>query len=599
VADRNQSSSSGGAKAAGYRVLARKYRPEQFGDLIGQDAMVTTLQNAFKTGRIAQAYMLTGVRGVGKTTTARLIARALNYSLTDGPSLDMGAEGEHCRAILESRHVDVIEMDAASHTGIDDVREIIEAVRYKPASARYKVYIIDEVHMLSRQAFNGLLKTLEEPPEHAKFIFATTEVRKVPVTVLSRCQRFDLRRVDIALLASHFRKIADAEGVAIDDDALGLIARVAEGSVRDGLSLLDQAMAHGPDGITLDKIRDMLGLVDKSQVIDLFEQLMSGDAQHALETFAAAYQAGADPAQVLGDLAEFTHLTTRLKVAGKGFDDPAISQVERDRAQELGGRLDMPHLARLWQMLLKGLAEVNQAANPKPAADMVFIRIAHMADLPTPEETIAGLERPKPDDGGSSRQTAPSPSPASAKPAGEARAPEPSEAPGPPAAPSGQPATATAPSVEPPDPAEPVSDNPPAPRLEGFADVVALLGQKRDVRLKQALEHSAHLVAFRTGHIELRLDDNADGKIANELGRKLTQWTGERWIVALSSEPGEDTLAAQAQAVRDVRFAEARDHPLVQAAMATFPDARIEDVRDIFSDSPRPDDNMPDDGDMT
>lgn len=585
----------------GYRVLARKYRPQIFSDLIGQDAMVRTLTNAFKTGRIAQAYMLTGVRGVGKTTTARLIARALNYTLTDGPSIDMPEMGEHCQAILESRHIDVIEMDAASNTGIDDVREIIEAVRYKPVSARYKVYIIDEVHMLSRQAFNGLLKTLEEPPEHVKFIFATTEVRKVPVTVLSRCQRFDLRRVDTSLLVDHFQKIADAEGVKVADEALALIARASEGSVRDGLSLLDQAIAHGASDIADKDIRDMLGLVDRAQVIDLFEQIMKGEAAQALSLFENLYDAGGDPITILSDLAELVHLITRFKVADGASEDVSLTQAEKTRGRKLADELDMRVLARAWQMLLKGLGEVQQAGNARAAVDMVLVRMAYIADMPSPEEIISKLEQ----------ATAASP----AKPQAPQGAPQPAEPvispqqsmPSPPTptmppqeqasdhSPIAQQRTQTAPEM-----AYEPGTAPPAPSntisLQSFGDVVKLLGEKRDVKLKSALEHSAHLVNFRQGHIELRLQDNVSGKLANDLGRKLSQWTGERWIVVLSREQGDETIAASANRVQNARLEQARLDPLVAAALEAFPKAEIVEVRDVFAqanlDNPEVDEDI-------
>ena len=374
----------------GYLVLARKYRPASFADLIGQEPMVKTLSNAFATGRIAQAYMLTGVRGVGKTTTARILARALNYEREGeahaGPTLDLAVPGIHCREIMEGRHVDVIEMDAASHTGIDDIREIIASVRYKPVSARYKVYIIDEVHMLSKAAFNGLLKTLEEPPPHVKFVFATTEIRKVPITVLSRCQRFDLRRIEPGELAAHLEAIAGREGVAAEDGALSLIARAGEGSVRDALSLLDQAIARaagsGGGAVSAEDVRAMLGLADRGRIIDLFRMLMKGDIPGSLASLKAQYDDGAEPATVIADLAAFVHFVTRVRYVDAAADDPGLSPVERDRGRELAGSLDPRVLGRTWQMLLKGLEEVQTAPRPLAAADMVLVRIAHAADMP-------------------------------------------------------------------------------------------------------------------------------------------------------------------------------------------------------------------------
>ncbi|MGA8611825.1 MAG: DNA polymerase III subunit gamma/tau, partial [Xanthobacteraceae bacterium] len=384
---------------ASYRVLARKYRPSTFDDLIGQDAMVRTVSNAFESGRIPQAWILTGVRGVGKTTTARILARALNYELPDGsitgPTVKMPVLGVHCQAIMESRHLDVIEMDAASHNSVDDVRQINDAVRYAPVSARYKVYILDEVHMLSGAAFNALLKTLEEPPPHAKFVFATTEIRKVPITVLSRCQRFDLRRVDAAVLVEHLRGIAKKEKIKVDAEALALMARAAEGSVRDVLSLFDQAIAHAAGPVRAEDVRGMLGLADRTRVVDLFEALMRADIARALSELSDQYDTGADPAMVLGDLAEFTHFVTRLKIVPALADDVSLTEAERTRGRALAAKLSMRVLARTWQMLLKGIAEVEAAGRPLAAAEMVLVRIAYAADLPTPDEVVRSLgDRP-------------------------------------------------------------------------------------------------------------------------------------------------------------------------------------------------------------
>src|SRR5579872_884050 len=389
------SDGSAAPAASGYRVLARKYRPASFDDLIGQDAMVRTISNAFETGRIPQAWILTGVRGVGKTTTARILARALNYELPDGsvvgPTIAMPKLGVHCQAIMEIRHLDVLEMDAASHTGVDDVRQITDGVNYAPTSARYKVYIIDEVHMLSEKAFNAFLKTLEEPPAYVKFVFATTEIRKVPITVLSRCQRFDLRRVDAALLVQHLQGIAEKEAIGAEPEALGLIARAAEGSVRDALSLLDQAIAHAAGPVRAEDVRQMLGLADRSKIIDLFEALMRADLPRALGELRTQYEAGADPAMVLGDLAEFTHFVTRIKAVPASADDVSLSESERTRGRAFAAKLSMRVLARTWQMLLKGLEEVAAAGRPLPAAEMVLVRIAYAAELPTPDEVIRSL----------------------------------------------------------------------------------------------------------------------------------------------------------------------------------------------------------------
>src|SRR5687768_15700982 len=386
-----------GSDPASYRVLARKYRPATFADLIGQDAMVRTLSNAFETGRIPQAWVLTGVRGVGKTTTARILARALNYALPDGsvagPTIHMPMLGINCQAIMESRHHDVIEMDAASHNGVDDVRQINEAVRYSPVSARYKVYILDEVHMLSTAAFNALLKTLEEPPPHVKFVFATTEIRKVPITVLSRCQRFDLRRVDAAALVRHLEGICAKENISAEPEALGLIARAAEGSVRDALSLMDQGIAHAAGAVRAEDVRQMLGLADRTRVIDLFEALMRGDMGKALGELRDQYDSGADPAVVLSDLAEFTHFVTRVKVVPSVADDPSLAEAERTRGRSFAAALSMRVLSRTWQMLFKGLAEVQEAGKPLAAAEMVLVRIAYAADLPTPDEVIRDIQQ--------------------------------------------------------------------------------------------------------------------------------------------------------------------------------------------------------------
>ena len=381
--------------AQGYRVLARKYRPQNFADLIGQEAMVRTLTNAVATGRIAQAYMLTGVRGIGKTTTARLIARALNYP--GAPSIEMPELTPQCEAILESRHMDVIEMDAASNTGVDNMREIIDSVRYAPVSLRYKIYIIDEVHMLSKSAFNALLKTLEEPPPHIKFIFATTEIRKVPVTILSRCQRFDLKRLDAALLMQHYARIAALENVTIDEESLRMIARASEGSVRDGLSLLDQAIAYGEGKVKAADVAGMMGLIDRSRIIDLFDAVMTGDTAKAIHEIEAQHEGGGDPETILNDLADFVHWVTRLKVVkDSALTDPSRTEAEKSRGADYAARLGMAHLTRAWQMLLKGITEVSYAGQPLLAAEMVLIRLAHAADLPSGEDLLKLVKQAPP-----------------------------------------------------------------------------------------------------------------------------------------------------------------------------------------------------------
>jgi DNA polymerase III subunit gamma/tau len=560
-----------------YRVLARKYRPSTFADLIGQDAMVRTISNAFESGRIPQAWVLTGVRGVGKTTTARILARALNYELPDGsvtgPTISMPVLGVHCQAIMESRHLDVIEMDAASHNGVEDVRAINEAIRYAPVSARYKVYILDEVHMLSGAAFNALLKTLEEPPAHAKFVFATTEIRKVPITVLSRCQRFDLRRVDAALLVKHLQGIAEMEAITAEPEALGLIARAAEGSVRDALSLLDQAIAHAAGPVRAEDVRQMLGLADRTKIIDLFEALMRADLPRALAQVREQYDAGADPAMVLGDLAEFTHFVTRVKIVPALADDVSLTEAERTRGRGFAAKLSMRVLARTWQMLLKGLEEVAAAGRPLAAAEMVLVRIAYAADLPTPDEVIRSLgETARGNGAGAS-----SGGQASARADMPARTEARSEMPrgGARAALAAAPVETTAP--------EPLARGEetatPVRALASFEELVALAAEKRDIGIKSALERDVRLVRFEDGRLEFSLEPSAQKSLTGELSKKLADWTGRRWMVIVSAEQGQPSLYAQAQ----IRKAELKDgvraDPLVQAVLSRFPGAEIVDVR--------------------
>ncbi|WP_201832967.1 DNA polymerase III subunit gamma/tau [Microvirga zambiensis] len=546
------------APASPYRVLARKYRPRTFDDLIGQEAMVRTLSNAFETGRIPQAWMLTGVRGVGKTTTARILARGLNYQKADGsgkPTIHMPELGVHCEAIMESRHVDVLEMDAASHTGIDDVRQIIDGIRYSPVSARYKVYIIDEVHMLSEKAFNAFLKTLEEPPPHAKFIFATTEIRKVPVTILSRCQRFDLRRIEADKLVAHLGRICQAEGVQAEPEALAAIARAAEGSARDSLSLMDQAIAHGAGLVTPDTVRDMLGLADRTQVIDLFETVMRGDVPAAFASLRAQYDAGADPAVILSDLAAFSHIVTRLKLIPEAARDPALSEIERTRGTDYAQKLSVRTLSRAWQILLKGIPEVQSSNRPIAAAEMVIVRLAYAADLPTPDEALRALKDGAPVPSGGPSAPAPRPS-------------------GP--ATSGNMALAT--SQPHPQPRPQAAQPEPTMRLRRFEDVVALAGEKREIVLKAQLEREVRLVRFEEGRIELSLIEGGSRTIANDLTRALQQWTGERWMVALSTQEGQQTLHEKAVAAERERREGAANHPLVQAVLSKFPGAQIVNV---------------------
>jgi DNA polymerase-3 subunit gamma/tau len=562
-----------------YRVLARKYRPATFGDLIGQDAMVRTVSNAFETGRIPQAWILTGVRGVGKTTTARILARALNYELPDGsitaPTITMPVVGVHCQPIMESRHIDVIEMDAASHNGVEDVRQINEAIRYAPVGARYKVYILDEVHMLSTQAFNALLKTLEEPPPHAKFIFATTEIRKVPITILSRCQRFDLRRVDADLLVRHLETIARREGIEVESAAFALIARAAEGSVRDALSLLDQAIAHAAGLVRAEDVRQMLGLADRGRVIELFEALMRGDIAAALAELRAQYETGADPAVVLTDLADFTHFVTRVKIVPAVADDRSLIEIERARGRASAEKLSMRVLSRTWQMLLKGIAEVDAAGRPLAAAEMVLVRIAHAADLPTPDEVIRSLDENA--SGPRARAPAAAPAPTASAPRLEAPRSEVSR---------GAPRAALAPSSEVRVRLPETQPSPPSLAIGRFEDLIALAAQKRDLGVKLALERDVRLVRCEDGRLELALEPSAAKTLVNDLARKFSQWTNRRWMVVVSAEEGEPTVRSQNDARQAALKTGVEADPLVQAVLARFPGAEIVDVREGAAGSP-------------
>jgi DNA polymerase III subunit gamma/tau len=557
------------AEPPAYRVLARKYRPASFEDLIGQDAMVRTISNAFESGRIPQAWILTGVRGVGKTTTARILARALNYELPDGsvkePTIHMPVTGVHCQAIIESRHPDVLEMDAASHNSVDDVRQINDAIRYAPMSARYKVYILDEVHMLSGAAFNALLKTLEEPPPHAKFIFATTEILKVPVTVLSRCQRFDLRRVDAAVLVKHLEGIAAKEKVEIEPAALALIARAAEGSVRDSLSLLDQAIAHAAGPVRAEDVRQMLGLADRVRVVDLFEALMKGDVAAALRELREQYDIGADPAVVLSDLAEFTHFVTRVKVVPAVSEDVSLSEAERTRGRAFAAQLSMRVLSRAWQMLLKGISEVQASGRPVAAAEMVLVRIAYAADLPTPDEVVRSLS----ENGGGTVPTHPQGNGGTVQAQSYAPRYE---------APRGSPRSSAAVSPRPAD--DPVArhEEPtatPTLSIATFEELIALAVDKRDITVKMALERDVRLVRCEDGQLEIALESTAPKTFVHDLQRKLTGWTGKRWIVVVSKEQGAPTIRALAEAQQAEIERGVQTDPLVQAVLNRFPGAKI------------------------
>ncbi len=555
----------------GYQVLARKYRPETFADLVGQDAMVRTLKNAFAADRIAQAFIMTGIRGTGKTTTARIIAKGMNCVGTDGtggPTTDPCGVCEHCVAIAEGRHVDVLEMDAASNTGVGDIREIIDSVHYRAASARYKIYIVDEVHMLSTSAFNALLKTLEEPPAHVKFIFATTEIRKVPVTVLSRCQRFDLRRIEPEVMIGLLRRIAEREGAAIADDALALITRAAEGSARDATSLLDQAISHGAGETTAEQVRAMLGLADRGRVMDLFELVMKGDAAGALSELSAQYADGADPMAVLRDLAELTHWISVVKITPGAAEDPTVGPAERARGADLAERLPMRALTRSWQMLLKALEEVAAAPNAMMAAEMAIIRLTHVAELPSPEDLLRRLQSepppPGPAPGGGGGGGAAQQSTGQMATSGaRLRAPEPPRGPAGAAGGAAQ-AHALAPSL---------ADYP------AFEHVVELVRARRDMTLLIEVESHLRLAAYQPGRIEFEPTDEAAPDLAQRLGQRLQAWTGARWAVSVVGTGGGPTIAETRADEAGALEAEARAHPLVQAVLATFPGARIKDIR--------------------
>jgi DNA polymerase-3 subunit gamma/tau len=572
------------AAAAPYRVLARKYRPSTFAELIGQDALVRTLTNAFAQNRIAHAFMLTGVRGVGKTTTARIIARALNCLGPDGkggPTITPCGVCDNCVAIASDRHVDVMEMDAASRTGIDDIRELIEGVRYAPGAARFKVYIVDEVHMLSKQAFNALLKTLEEPPPHVKFIFATTEIRKVPITVLSRCQRFDLRRVDAEVLTEHFNRIAAAEAVTVEPDAMALIARAADGSVRDGLSLLDQAIARGAGTVTGEQVRDMLGLADRAVVLDLFEAAMGGKARDALETLGRLHAAGADPGTIVEDLLDLTHSLTRLKLAPGSAG--ARADFDAKRGAALAENLSMPVLTRTWQLLLKGMGEIQVAPNPHAAAEMIVLRLVYASDLPPPGELVKQLQNSAAQhsapgssggDGGRSSQPSAMRQDAPSMRGGMATAVARQPAEMPDHAREAMVMEAPAPITP-----DPIADALPDPK--SYRELVRLFAEKKEGILEFHLASSVRLVRFESGVIEINPLPAAPSNLANRVGSLLSEWTGRRWVIGISSAPGAPTLSETELAHRNAAMDSARASPTVVALMEAFPGATITDVRDL------------------
>lgn len=547
-----------------YRVLARKYRPQNFSELIGQEALVRTLTNAIETGRIAHAFMLTGVRGVGKTTTARIIAKALNYTGADGtagPTTGPTDDCKLCQAISQDRHPDVIEMDAASHTGVDDVRNILDGVRYAPTEARYKIYIIDEVHMLSKNAFNALLKTLEEPPPHVKFIFATTEIRKVPVTVLSRCQRFDLRRVDVPTLSGHYGKITELEGFKAQAEALEMIARAADGSVRDGLSLLDQAMALSSGEITVEQVQGMLGLADRMRSLDLLENALTANMPGALDIMYDLYRSGADPVVLIQDLLDLTHTMTKLRAVPEARQiKQAMAPDMLRKADELAGKLSMPTLAKTWQILLKGLSEVQSAPNPQSAAEMVMIRLAYAADLPDPSDLIKKL-KDQPSSSSSAPSMSSSPTPREPAPVairsvashGAAR----------------ERVVAVS---------EPQLDVMAERALNSLEDIIALLEENGDYVLAGEVFQFVHLVKLESGRLEIRPAVEASSRLAQDLGQRLSTIAGRRWMVSVSSAPGAPTLAQRGHIARKAEFDEVLVHPLVQDILNHFPEATLTDI---------------------
>ena len=565
-----------------YRVLARKYRPVDFAELIGQDAMVRTLSNAIETGRLAHAFILTGVRGIGKTTTARIIAKALNCIGKDGngtATIEPCGECENCLAISESRHVDVMEMDAASRTGIDDIREIIDGVKYASVSARFKIYIIDEVHMLSRNAFNALLKTLEEPPEHVKFIFATTEIRKVPVTVLSRCQRFDLRRISIEELMGHYSNIAKKENCEIEESALGMIARAAEGSVRDGLSLLDQAFAHGAGKVSEEQVRDMLGLADRAQIFDLYKDILEGKTADALAKLRHQFHHGADPAVIIQDMLELTHWLTRLKVVPDAGDDLVTSEAERNQGLEMANGLSIPVLTRTWQMLLKGTAEVRVSPNPISAAEMVIVRLTYSSNLPTPEDLVKQVRNnpaaaPSTTAPGTGQSTSSSPTSnhLSNSPASENTPQAFNVIQG-----SGQSAL----QVSDPTP-EAIEDFISAPK--NFEDLVKLFETQGDPDIAFQLNDNVHLVSYDVGRIDIRPNSRVPKNLASRMSTELKKLTGKSWVISLSAEIGDNTLYEKDVAEQQALKSMIMDNDLIKSVFESFEGASIADIRKLKDD---------------
>jgi len=552
-----------------YQVLARKYRPKDFDDLIGQDALVRTLSNAIKMDRLAHAFLLTGIRGVGKTTTARIIARALNCMGEDGqggPTIHPCGTCENCTAIASDRHVDVLEMDAASRTGVGDIREIIETVQYKPVSARYKIYIIDEVHMLSNSAFNALLKTLEEPPPHVKFIFATTEIRKIPVTVLSRCQRFDLRRIESQTMEAHLANICEKESIEAEPAALAMIARAAEGSVRDALSLLDQAIAHAEGPVTGELVQQMIGLADRSQSFTLFEHVMRGDIREAMDQARQLYHDGTEPSLLLNDLLDVTHFITQLRISPDMAKDHALPEAERTQGKALADKLSMPNLTRAWQTLLKGVEEIRYAPNPMQALEMVLVRLAFMAELPPPERIVKHLKS----------QNSTSATSATATPV---KAPEGAQAMQkvvPIRAGGAAQAVAQQPQEE--EEAKPAPQATPNP--ENFEALVALFNQFREPLLYQSLRSQVALVRFEPGKLTLRPTGHVSSDFSNRVSHCLRVWTGRPWLISMDeeAEPLQASLHAQDEVAMEARKRDIAELPHVQKILQAFPGAVIENI---------------------
>ena len=548
-----------------YQVLARKYRPETFSDLIGQEAMVRTLKNAFDADRIAQAFMMTGIRGVGKTTTARIIAKGMNCVGIEGktgPTTNPCGQCEHCIAISEGRHVDVLEMDAASRTGVDDIREIIDSVHYRAASARFKIYIIDEVHMLSNNAFNALLKTLEEPPAHVKFIFATTEIRKVPVTVLSRCQRFDLRRIEPEEMIKMLQNLAKLENANISNEALALITRASEGSARDAQSLLDQAISHGAGETNVDQVRSMLGLADRGRVMDLFEFIMRGQAEEALNELGSQYSDGADPIGIIRDLAEITHWVSVIKITPDAADDPTVSPDEKARGQSFSQSLSMRVLTRTWQLLLKALDEISSAPNSMMAAEMAIIRITHVSDLPSPGELVKKLTNSQPNNTVVKKESSEGPTTnTTSSNYIQSQSKETNST-------SIDGNTALALDAE-----------TLALQYPTFESVLEIIRKFRDMKLLIDVENSIRLSSYMPGRIEFTPTEDAPKDLAQRLGQLLQNWTGFRWAVTVVSDCSAETIQEQRHAKEAQLELEAKLNPFIKTVFENFPKASITEIK--------------------